>query len=378
MNSTGSFLNKIAKLNSDKEKGLLQEQSQEINECCDVSLSVDDCNCKNADQKFNEDLKLKRSENLRKLVVRNTVVPNLKAKMWASRLREECDSGEEIKPPRVCDRCEPRCEKKKHNPIQLPRENSWSVVGTDVEALFPSLTDIESGRVVRNAVMYANINFSNVDYKKALVYLRLVGGKGCLVNSKIHKLIPKWKGKRPDLVSIGGDKSKNVRNWKLVRRQLYDWEKREVISRVLEVAVITAMSTHVYSFEDKLYIQKMGGPIGMRSTASLANLLMKVYDCAWMKLARREGLIIDSYSRYVDDCRIILPSLSRGWRWTGGRFSYRQSFKEEDEREGLTDQQRTAREVTKAMCSLMSCLKFTAEESSMFPCNTLPTLDVRL
>ena len=101
----------------------------------------------------------------------------------------------------------------------------------------------------------------------------------------------------------------------LPKRDLLKCEKREILARVVEIATIVAMGTHVYSFEDKLFIQRSGGPIGMRSIANLANLVMRKYDCAWLALAKKEGLIIDSYSRYVDDCRIILPSLNKGWRW---------------------------------------------------------------
>ena len=62
-------------------------------------------------------------------------------------------------------------------PLQMERTSGLSVVGTDVEALFPSLPDIESAKVVRCAVKESNIIFNNVDYNRALVYLRLVGGK---------------------------------------------------------------------------------------------------------------------------------------------------------------------------------------------------------
>ena len=87
------------------------------------------------------------------------------------------------------------------------------------------------------------------------------------------------------------------KNWKIPTKSLSEWEKKEIIVRVLEVATVTAMSTHVYSFEDQIYIQKSGDQIGMRRTASLANLRRKMYECTWMKLAKREGLLIDSYSR---------------------------------------------------------------------------------
>ena len=54
--------------------------------------------------------------------------------------------------------------------------------------------------------------------------------------------------------------------------------KKKIISLVVEAAVVVCMGTHVYSFGDKIYLQKRGGPIGMRFTASLANLVMKKWD----------------------------------------------------------------------------------------------------
>ena len=47
--------------------------------------------------------------------------------------------------------------------------------------------------------------------------------------------------------------------------------------------------------------------MGMGSTASLANAVMKQWDCAWIELANIEGLVVDMFVRYVDDCRILLP-----------------------------------------------------------------------
>ena len=48
--------------------------------------------------------------------------------------------------------------------------------GTDVEALFPSLRDIESARVVREAVMKSNVSIETFDCEAALKYLYIVGG----------------------------------------------------------------------------------------------------------------------------------------------------------------------------------------------------------
>ena len=65
-----------------------------------------------------------------------------------------------------------------------------------------------------------------------------------------------------------------------MKRELNEYEIRLVVSRVIETAVLVCMSTHVYNFGPNLYIQCTGGPIGMRFTASLANIVMKQWDKA--------------------------------------------------------------------------------------------------
>ena len=44
--------------------------------------------------------------------------------------------------------------------------------------------------------------------------------------------------------------------------------KKIVVARVIELATLVAMNTHVYSFCGQLYVHSKGWPIGMRSTAS--------------------------------------------------------------------------------------------------------------
>ena len=98
-----------------------------------------------------------------------------------------------------------------------------------MEALFPSLSDIECAKIVRNAVLNTKMEFNGIDYERALVYLRIVGGKDYLDSTKLKKRNPVWRGKRPDLVSINGDLSKELKNWKLKKTELRDWEKKEIL-----------------------------------------------------------------------------------------------------------------------------------------------------
>ena len=130
-----------------------------------------------------------------------------------------------------------------------------------------------------------------------------------------------------------------------------DWQKVRVIGRVIETAVLVCMGTHPYCFGDKLLLQQEGGPIGMRFTASLAGVVMKMWDKAWYNLMEREGLSHLLFLRYVDDVRLILPALNKGWYWNGENFEYSDDRKEIDLNENVPDDHRTTVEIAKAMSS---------------------------
>ena len=260
-------------------------------------------------------------------------------------------------------------------PIQKEGKENVVIAGTDVEALFPSLEDLESARIAADAVMESHVKFENVNYDLALRYLFVVGGKCHLSENGLMRYAPRWLGGRPDLLTIGGEAFSEEGKWSPSRLPLPESIKKKIIAMVVETAVIVCMGTHVYTFGDKVYLQQRGGPIGMRFTASLANLVMKRWDRKWCQLLQREGIQHLMYVRYVDDCRLVLPALTKGWKWNGTGFVFTGCS---DEEVGMPDAHYTTVEIAKAMCSLVTFLKFTGEDESMFPNSRLPTLDTEL
>ena len=215
--------------------------------------------------------------------------------------------------------------------LQKPGKEAYVIAGADVEALFPSLADVESARIAAEAVMESPATFENVDYRMALRYLFIVGGKSHLNEYGLGRFSPRWKGGRPDLLTIGGEAFDDVeKKWVDSERQLPDIIKKTIIARVVEAAVLICMGTHMYTFNEKVFLQCEGGPIGMRFTASLANLIMKKWDQKWTELLDREGVMYALYARYVDDCRVILPALNKGWKWSGDCFEFTKISKEEE------------------------------------------------
>ena len=138
------------------------------------------------------------------------------------------------------------------------------------------------------------------------------------------------------------------------------------------------MTSHIYQFCGRYYLQQNGGPIGLTSTASLASLVMKIWDCMWIKLLDREGIKLWLFFRYVDDVRCFLRPFKEGVRWDGCEFRYDKKWEEEDLLSGKTDQRRTTEQLVAAMSSIVDFLDFEPEESGMFANDRLPTLDASI
>ena len=54
-------------------------------------------------------------------------------------------------------------------PLQSSDPSEYTIVGNDVKALFPSLTDIEVARITREAIEDSDLRFENVDVDELLV-----------------------------------------------------------------------------------------------------------------------------------------------------------------------------------------------------------------
>ena len=140
----------------------------------------------------------------------------------------------------------------------------------------------------------------------------MTGGRCHIEEIGLGRIAPKWLGPRQDLLTVGGESIGDDKKWSKSARYITEEEKRHIISRVIETAVLVCMNTHVYSFGEDLYLQLSGGPIGMRFTAALANVVMKYWDFKWLELMKREKVMIDLYLRYVDDCRQFMPVINKG------------------------------------------------------------------
>jgi hypothetical protein len=249
------------------------------------------------------------------------------------------------------------------------------VVGADVEALYPSITDLEVAQICYDAVMNSKIKFNNVNYRKARMYIALNLSKTEQRLSNLRRVLP-WRtakgGVRP---GVTADPEKEE-NWVFPPVEPTELEERMIVATVVQIGVIAQMNTHVYTFDGELFLQKAGGPIGLRSTCAIARITMSTWDARWRKMMEENNIRMMAADRYMDDIRSFLKALKPGWRWLDGRLCTTQSWKEADLKEALTPTKRTANRILESMISIMNFLNFTQEIGEDFQDNSLPSLDI--
>ena len=148
-----------------------------------------------------------------------------------------------------------------------------------------------------------------------------------------------------------------------------------VVAQVMQKCVLAIFKTHTYRFVEKFYLQKRGGPIGLRSTCAVARLIMMWWDEEFLEIVRRSNLEIVRGARYMDDVRIWLRAVKLGWRWVEGQLRFKSSWRLEEQLAGMTSLQKTSQILEGIMNSVCTWLTLTMEHEEMFG-GVLPTGDL--
>ena len=313
-------------------------------------------------------------ERLKNSMVPETNIPDLKNRLIAVGLIDRIEGGEPIALPKRGEWTQ-KDDPKVPNP-EKRQEPGFVLVGSDVEKLYPSLRPLEAARLTRKAILESDIDITGVNLKKALRYIYIIGGVELIDRTGLNRLKPKWLGKRADLIALGGTKTNSDEYWSDTKNSIHRREAKMIIATMVEIGVIVTMGTHLYTFNGVTYVQLAGGPIGLRLTAALANLLMAFFDRALRDTLEREHIKILLSFRYVDDGRLGMQPISPGWSWYDGQLQFFQDRVLEDTE--LGPQKHTTRVIGDILNSIVPYLSFTTEDSEDFQNGKLPTLDCEL
>ena len=144
---------------------------------------------------------------------------------------------------------------------------------------------------------------------------------------------------------------------------------------LVEEGVLAVFKTHTYPFANKFFLQRRGGPIGLRSSCCVARLVMMWWDDPFLEVMKKSNLEIIKGARYMDDVRIWLRAVRLGWRWMDRKLKYRSSWWIEEQEAGMSQLRKTSEVPEGIMNSVCSWLTLTMEHEEMFN-GVLPTLDL--
>ena len=274
-----------------------------------------------------------------------------------------------------------RDEKIMRGEIIPDTEEDIIMFGSDVVALFPSLSASTTGLIVRRQIEKSPTEFAGIDYQQVSLYIALNRDKtGPLGN--LEKFMPfrtSNRGVAPGMKNpVINKKEKNTTTtWTYPKTTPSKAQEKMLVARMAEIGVRTLFTNFCYSFGGHDYLQQAGGPIGMRLTMAASRLVMHDWAEQYQQKLMDAGLDILLLSFYVDDNRQATTPLPMGVRYETetGKFEYRDAWKIEDEDLSISGTERMMRECIKAMNSINQDLTFTVEWAGEFDNSRLPTLD---
>ena len=171
------------------------------------------------------------------------------------------------------------------------------MIGADIEALYLSLDPIRTGEAIREETMKSEIKWEGIDWHEALKYLRINLTPYQARTLGIEHLLPERKfsrGPKPGITSdnaLSGDR-KYEDKWvqRVGVKSLDDKTKAKIMGCCLEVAIKIVFTKHCYKFGDHHYLQEGGGPTGLSSTGSSADVRVTVWATEVLKILTDSGI----------------------------------------------------------------------------------------
>ena len=148
----------------------------------------------------------------------------------------------------------------------------------------------------------------------------------------------------------------------------------------LEQGILAVMQNHVYAFNNKIYKQADGGPIGLELSGALGSAFMLLWDRKFLstleKAARNIKWDLYFMMRYVDDSNSVTDVMPAGARFENGRIRIKPEHVDEDLQ--IKPDLRTAQVVKQVANSIFPFIKMQVDCPSMNDNNLVPILDLQV
>ena len=261
------------------------------------------------------------------------------------------------------------------------------MLGSDVEALFPSLSAKRTARIVREQVIKSNIIWENIDSQWLCLYIHLNRESSADISEIAHLLPRRTPGRRGKEAGMGSleAKRREIResgegNWVWPDTIPTIREIKIMIGIALEIAVKLVFTNFVYTFGGESFLQGFGGPIGARLTMCASRLVMQDWHENFTMRLKQSKIFERLGGLYVDDGRNMLEVFEHGTRFVQetGTLEIMEKWRIEDEKSNRNRKELTRTETQKLMNDINEDLNFTTETEEDFENRRLPTLSFEI
>ena len=110
--------------------------------------------------------------------------------------------------------------------------------------------------------------------------------------------------------------------WVFKKNEPEGSKMRSLIAKVIEIAIRTSFSDHIYTFGGDIFHQTRGGPIESRLTMMCARLVMSWWVERAKDQMRKAEMDIWLSGVYVDNLRFLVSLLGSGWSEEAGELCW--------------------------------------------------------
>ena len=163
---------------------------------------------------------------------------------------------------------------------------STMVGSLDVRAMYPSLRQKESARIVSEMVQQSEVEVGGLDYRSIQVFCASNMLEDEIKAEGLTEVIPKRSkvgGVRPGPTTTELAEKVNPDGvaprpgkWAPTNpeQELSKPQKRQLLATAVRLLVILVFSNHLYQFVGEEFRKLLGGPIGLRLTSVIARIVM--------------------------------------------------------------------------------------------------------
>ena len=96
-------------------------------------------------------------------------------------------------------------------------------------------------------------------------------------------------------------------------------QKKKMVSLALKGFILASLKNHMFSFNNKIYLQTSGGAIGDRLVGVLADILGSYWSRNFLDKLEDSNITPEIKKLYVDDKTIVMKPVPLGARYNDGR-----------------------------------------------------------